>query len=497
MNQPQPQQQQQQPQQPPGIDTNIKNYSNDDLRMLLNLQEDFTEYQVKDIANTIIAKMKTEKNVELQKFFEKVRDKLIQNVREDNEYNNLPPSIAKVDSSSIIVDTSWANFSAPDQAGASYYTNGSRVVLNDDNKKYAEASRTISTRIVCIDSQFRTNILPFTNNSLQTSFTTNFAFNLANPINDAVSYKLYSYQIPTTWYALNSNVGNTFFQYNGIIIQVPDGNYTIVQLIDKINAIALLDIASAFLHLSYPDPNTGKISITNNDTLTESALIYFYVQANTANIYKCSQELLRLFQTVGINNTLGWLLGFRTTPDFLTGDVYLTINSGQTVQADVLPDVYGPKYFTLSVEEYGPRLSSGLTSITHTKQLASLTVPEYNKTKDLDCRLREGNLTQAQLYTINTILRENASTNTINVTNQALGPNIGDTFAVIPLRDIPNIRPNPYVQFGGDTVIHERKFAQPFRMERVNVQLLDDKGNLVDLHDNDWSFSLIVDAVVG
>ena len=41
-----------------------------------------------------------------------------------------------------------------------------------------------------------------------------------------------------------------------------------------------------------------------------------------------------------------------------------------------------------------------------------------------------------------------------------------------------------------------RKYSGPVDIERLKIQLLDDKGNLVNLHDNDWSFSLIVEQLI-
>jgi hypothetical protein len=523
------------------VDTNIDNYTSTDLKMLLNLRDDYTAYQAKDATNTLIAKMKSDKNKPLQVFFQQVQDKLLAYLKNPDDDENKDDQeteadlqalqrfakvaddanadvdremldLARLDlkggtkyfsknrrKADLIIEPSWQNASMSAD-GTRFFQDQARTVLIDDNQQIHNITKPkiISTRIVVIDSQYRTNLLPFTNNPLIASYTTSFSFNLANPINNAIGFKLYSYQIPTTWYALNSNVGNTFFQFNGVIIKVPDGNYTITQLVDKINLIAQQDIASQFLNVSYPDPNTGIITFTNNDTFADNVTVYFYVQANTSNVYKCSFELLQLFQTVGINNTLGWILGFRTAPDLVTGDVYLIMNKSTSIPADVLPDVYGPKYFTLSVEDFNnQRLTSGLTNITHTKQAASLTVPDYFNTINVACKLREGNLTQAQLYSINSVVNDNLATNTVNVTNQALGPNLGDTFALIPLRDIPSIRPMPYVQFGTDLFVNERKYLQPFRMERILVRLLDDKGNLVDLHDNDWSFSLVVEALIG
>lgn len=59
-------------------------------------------------------------------------------------------------------------------------------------------------RVISIDSQYREN--------KQTS-STEFTFNLSEPLKDVVSLKLYSIQIPYTWYTINSSFGGNFFLY--------------------------------------------------------------------------------------------------------------------------------------------------------------------------------------------------------------------------------------------------------------------------------------------
>jgi len=92
-------------------------------------------------------------------------------------------------------------------------------------------------RIVSIDSQYRDN-----KNSLSTDFT----FNLSDPLRDVVNLKLYSIQIPYTWWTINSNFGSNFFYLKGnspgindgnhdYKFEIPVGNYTAPDLITAVN----------------------------------------------------------------------------------------------------------------------------------------------------------------------------------------------------------------------------------------------------------------------
>jgi len=92
-------------------------------------------------------------------------------------------------------------------------------------------------RVISIDSQYRDN---------KRSLSTEFTFNLSDPLKDVVSMKLYSVQIPYTWYTINNNFGSNFFYLkgnsNGInngnhdyIIDISAGNYSPTELATAVN----------------------------------------------------------------------------------------------------------------------------------------------------------------------------------------------------------------------------------------------------------------------
>jgi len=92
-------------------------------------------------------------------------------------------------------------------------------------------------RVISIDSQYREN---------KNTITTEFTFNLSEPLRDVVSLKLYSVQIPFTWYTISNNYGGNFFYlkghspgidngYHDYKISITAGNYTPLTLIQSIN----------------------------------------------------------------------------------------------------------------------------------------------------------------------------------------------------------------------------------------------------------------------
>jgi hypothetical protein len=102
------------------------------------------------------------------------------------------------------------------------------------------------------------------------------------------------------------------------------------------------------------------------------------------------------------------------------------------------------------------------------------------------------NVTQAQLYSINQILQNRKAPKQRNY-----GTTSSDIIALLPL-DINLTTTSsytPYMVYGVNIAINERKYFGPVNISRMKVRLVDDKGNTVNLNGNDWSLSLIVNEL--
>jgi len=475
------------------VDLDLTNYTVEDILAIFNIV-DPTVFNVTDVANSLIAKMTSEGKPAMVDFFTEAREKVLeylQNSGKEPLPNEITESIEDVwSSSSTFRDKNPVN-------PALYFDDGSDITIAQKavEVNIGQKEPIIANQIIVIDSQFRSNILPYVNSPLSNAFNTNFTFNLTTQISKAISMKLYSYHIPTSWNAFAATSGNTFMLYNGVIILIPDGNYTPATLAAEIMIQAAKNIATNGLVVKYY-ADINRISFTNTDALLNDVTVIFFINANTVNFSNCGKFILSNFQTLGINTTLGWLLGFRSPQMEPSGDVEIVLPPNVETYAQVAPDTYGPKYFTLSIEDYSnQRLTSGMYNITNTKQYASLTVPDFYNTINADCKLREGSLTRAQVYSINSIIADtklvNGGVGIGNNTQQ--GPTSSSTFAVIPLVDVRRLRPDPYIKYGADLYIYKRNYVKPSALQRFTITLNDDKGNLVNLYDNDWSFTLIVE----
>jgi len=143
-------------------------------------------------------------------------------------------------------------------------------------------------RIVSIDSQYRDN-----KNSLSTDFT----FNLSDPLRDVVNLKLYSIQIPYTWWTINSNFGSNFFYLKGnspgindgnhdYKFEIPVGNYTAPDLITSVNTA----INKFKIDASYNDVSFGTTGISYDYPSSKATLTVDLTNRYTEPYYITSFE---------------------------------------------------------------------------------------------------------------------------------------------------------------------------------------------------------------
>lgn len=154
-------------------------------------------------------------------------------------------------------------------------------------------------RIISIDSQYRSD---------KRTMSTSFTFNLSEPLKDVVSLKLYSVQIPYTWYTIGKAYGNNFFYIKGrtsgidsgsgihdIEVSIAPGNYSPAELIGAVNnSIATLKRSRTDISLG----NTA-LSYNYNTSLTTANI-------DLKNGYNQSSYIIK-FNDNEIPNYLGFI----------------------------------------------------------------------------------------------------------------------------------------------------------------------------------------------
>lgn len=497
------------------MDTNVENYTISELQTLFGTDDNTSDSEINNAATKIIKKMKAEGKSEIATFIEQARDKLLNYfITISDALLNEDETINEQYDTTTTLGNWWQhqypqqpnnpiqNQKLTDRRQKVQFFDTTHQQMNREELGINQSfnipvvqgtinpnQQNLTSRIVCIDSQYRQNILPYSNNPNSPTYNTDYTLDLSDPLTNVTSLKLYSIQIPTTWYTFDHSIGNTCLEYisggTSTIIDISDGNYSVADLSNVLNPLFVAN--SLQLKFTGPLPYTGKISFQNTGGLDASMIFY-------SGSGLCKQAC-----GVGakINQNLGWNLGFRIQPDS-NGIIAITIPAGQTIQSDVPADTYGSKYFILVVDDFNNNhLNNGLVNIVDTT--TKLNVPDYFNAKDVECnnqnqpfmvRTAPRTLTQAQLYTVNEII-----TNRKQTTNRTSAPTTTDVLAVIPIQLVNTFRPGPYVQFGQALQANIRTYFGPVNIDRLRVRLIDDKGNLVNLHDNDWSFTMVVEEL--
>ena len=107
-----------------------------------------------------------------------------------------------------------------------------------DPLKLNPTSQKTIFKMISIDSQYREDS--------QNTSATNFSHNLSEDLRNVISMKLYSVQIPYTWYTINNNFGSNYFFLKGnspgidngqhdVKVQIRSGTYAPGQIANAIN----------------------------------------------------------------------------------------------------------------------------------------------------------------------------------------------------------------------------------------------------------------------
>lgn len=361
------------------------------------------------------------------------------------------------------------------------------------------------TRMVNIDSQYRQIITPNSEDPLGPASPTNFTLDLTENLTNVLSIKLNTVQIPYAWYSIDVSSGTNVLFYKLATATtytpfvVPPGNYTPSQLQAYMASVAPFN-GSPF-QIAY-SVNNGKMTITNT-TATAYDLLFFvptYKVAVTPSLI--TTGITDAIGASKVNSNLGWLMGFRGSnlvppvPNQLVYQLQSAASApANAIMSEAVADTYGPKYLILVLDDYNQNhLNKGLVNIATND--ARLSLPSYfNPGLACNCDA-SGNptyvqsaprqLTQAQLYTINAINQDRSAT----TADRRTGPTTTDVLALIPVKTYSMTTGQPYIEFGSSLQVNERVYFGPVNIERMKVQLIDDKGNILNMHGTDWSFTI-------
>jgi len=303
-------------------------------------------------------------------------------------------------------------------------------------------------------------------------------------------------------------------------------SYTKEQIRDAMN-IQLNKVGSIAIG-SYVDTSNPTTLIRLNINKIYTAKDYSVVFYDVNSFTKCNYGPNSSAETTTADTTLGWKMGFRTdtlynlTPENLNTNIldgttyygnyisnpytYDAISGIARLVGDTSVNVNLYNYFLIILDDYTQNhLNDGLVT-TITSDL-NVPLPSYATKASRKCIVTTNTngvsntstydnynkLTNAQIYSSNQILNVQKTKYLNNVFSS--GPFIQDIFGIIPVKIAGLSYGQTYSEFGGTLQIQERVYFGPVNISRMTVRIMTDKGNILDLNNQNWSFSLITEQL--
>ena len=545
------------------IDTDISHYTISEMLQILDMDE-LDENEI--IEKTDAYRNNSANNPQLSLFFQEMQSQLLQYMNSSQEQNTDNAQIYPISEKQT---TDWNTNQALQQNDITQQSkiterkgkidvyNNPQVPMKREqlginnifNVDVAQDSlnpnlENKTSRFVNLDSQYRqsTNIVE--------NLATDYTLDLSDPLTNVLNMRLYSYQIPFTWYTIDTAYGNTCFWINmdttdptsaPITITIEAGNYTPSEFVTALNT-AFYNAGFIFEPLTTPslqpvsyNSNNGKITInlktgayTTVEVMkqfNENSSIIFYDYTATL---QCTKSCLNASHY--INQTLGWVMGYRL-PEI--NIVSTTTGQIEELVAPAILDLIGTKYIILILDDYNQNhINNGLVTITETSK--TLKMPSYYSpdlpytcsralSQETNLQLQQLQqtqsnnpnllltdnldpgyksypqilpsapriLTQSQIYTINEIVKNNDN----NTNYRTKAPTNTDVFAILPIKSSGASIGDLLVEFSGSLQDNKRTYFGPVNIDRMRIKLVNDKGNVMNLNGADWSMTIIAELL--
>jgi hypothetical protein len=417
----------------------ITSYNINELKSMLNLQDPFT---IEDIVNSenilreklfMDAKLSKNKKDEIIKFLSEVKGKLIEDAK---KHNFLYGKQDRLSGNGHIVQE------RPGRSVSSLIN----PVPRDEGANEGTSKHTIH-RLLCLDSRFRENYY--------NTLSTNYNVTLPTTIKNVISMELSALEFPSTYFQISKSLGNNFFwigwspgpsPVNLYYISIPDVNYQRIDIQRAINEqikIALNITTNTTRPVCVIDEHTTKTTISVFDVADTTPQLYLAFNRSSgdfdggATTNQSSNPTVKLpdydldTRGNGIVGNCGWILGYRLGE--YTGS-WSYVSEG-------CYDAWGTKYIYIVVNDFN-------------KNVNNFVLTSYNES------IGKSNV----LARIST---QSAASN-----NFSAGLSLtNDTVT-------------------NDSSIKKRFYFGPVDIKRLELQILDEYGRVIDLNNMDYSMAI-------
>ena len=429
------------------FDLNVKNYNIRELEEIFELplhyDASIVEMQETKLRQNIMSDASVETPIKMKtvKFLTDTKKKLITQLQSKNK-----PADVVAKPTGVMSSVEGALITDPD-APKNAVDGGSLIqhkvdpyILSNPSKYFKGQYNPLSKRTVKkslnIDTRFRDNYF-------HTS-PSNFQIDIPMKFNNVLSMQLAAMELPTSFYNIDKALGNNFFALidttYGItqIIVIPDGNYTYAALINEINIIIHATLDRKDSEGNIIPSIIGNIVFTLDINLESgSGRVIVGIGSCASFVPEITKTVILNFQT-NINgeedNITPLPLKFGWMLGFRNG-VY---KNNVSYVSEGLIDLSAPRYVFLSIDDHNNSVSDGFISVYSSSVL----------NKNILARISvRGNV-------FNYMAQNNLSTTT-----------------------------------------YPREYFGPVNIQRMNIQLLDEYGRILNLHNMDYSFCLTFDTI--
>lgn len=224
------------------INLDVEDYTDNELLDIAEISQEASSEIIDDKFTLLIKQNLNDKNYKLAQFFHDAKEKILDNLTKKEENDNIDNNnqsedwlmnqyrdpVNEIQKSKItdrrhttnIFDGNARQVMSQKQLGINnnYPVNFIQDTLNPTLKQVVK-------RYISINSSQRYNSIPFINSLSSKNSSSNFTINLNNPINNVVSMKIESFNIPNTIYTFDPLYGNNVMMILTTRKDVDDPNF--------------------------------------------------------------------------------------------------------------------------------------------------------------------------------------------------------------------------------------------------------------------------------
>ena len=395
------------------FDMNINHWEIGDLEKIFKLDKPYTKKDINDQCENVRVRAITHHNgdqVELENmlsFFSAGKDVLSKNMESDF-MKSQPATIMENTSHDIIDRRKTQNGNVEDVS--------SEINARDQTMRKSIWDQNSVGVTLSIDTKFR--------ESYDTTSSTDLYINLPNPIKKAICSEIIAFEFPQRYNAIstkhsNNNFHLTYENKSGTTtnILVPNGNYTADDLETSISD-QIDDLDGDLSGVSFSMDDLGRVTISNSSSKKR----YVNFQPDT---------------TIPLNQTLGWMLGFRKKEYDIVED--------KDIVSEGVYDSSLMKYLYIMVDDFN-------------RNVVSSTIRSAYDTQKIGANIMS------------------------RITRRVYGTNPSET---------PYYTPSNLDHKG----TKHRKYMGPVDINKLHIQILDEYGRVVDLDKMDFSMAIKFNCV--